>query len=86
MERSFAVGARFGLKRCRWRGLERAEIHELLVATTQNIDILVRNWRGKVRAVLAAVAQRPVEILDFATGLFQAARLRPLLWLFSPSP
>jgi transposase len=59
MERSFAVGVRFGFKKCRWRGLERAEIHELLVATTQNIDILVRNWRRKAREALAAVSALP---------------------------
>jgi transposase len=62
MERSFAVGVRFGLKRCRWRGLDRAEIHELLVATTQNIATLVRNWTGKLRAAIPAVAQAPFGI------------------------
>lgn len=47
MERSFAVATRFGFKRCRWRGLRRAEVHELLVATVQNIGILIRNASGK---------------------------------------
>lgn len=47
MERSFAVATRFGFKRCRWRGLPSAEVHELLIATVQNIGILIRNARGK---------------------------------------
>jgi transposase len=72
MERSFAVGVRFGLKRCRWRGLDRAEIHELLVATTQNIVILVRNWRGKMRAAIPAVAQVPFGIRHLTRVASQA--------------
>jgi IS5 family transposase len=54
MERSFAVAVRHGFKRCRWRRLWRAEIHELLVATVQNIMTLVR--RGVPRRHLSAAA------------------------------
>lgn len=78
MERSFAVGVRFGMKKCRWRGLNRAEIHELLVATTQNIAILVRNWRGKTRAALSAFAQVPVEKREAAKTTFEPGRYFPL--------
>lgn len=54
MERSFAVAVRYGFKRCRWRELWRAEIHELLVATVQNVAVLVRNRVRKPCATLAA--------------------------------
>ena len=50
MERSFAVAVRHGFKRCRWRELWRAEIHELLVATVQNVAVLARNSVRKPRA------------------------------------
>lgn len=45
MERSFAHATRFGFKRCRWRRLPNAQTHELLIATVQNIGILIRNAR-----------------------------------------
>ncbi len=59
MERSFAVAVRYGFKRCRWRGMQCAEIHELLVATVQNVVVLVRNAtqaRKRAAAALAATA------------------------------
>jgi len=59
MERSFAVAVRYGFKRCRWRELWRAEIHELLVATVQNVAVLVRN---RVRKPCATVAARVASI------------------------
>lgn len=54
MERSFAVATRHGFKRCRWRGLWRAEIHELLVATAQNVTILTRKIGTKGRKAAAS--------------------------------
>jgi transposase len=59
MERSFALAVRYGFKRCRWRELWRAEIHELLVATVQNVAVLVRN---RVRKPCATVAARVASI------------------------
>src|SRR5207245_4976146 len=41
MERSFAYGTRFGLKRARWRGLWRVQIQDYLVAIVQNIQLLI---------------------------------------------
>jgi len=41
MERSFAYGTRFGLKRARWRGQWRVQIQDYLVAIVQNIQILI---------------------------------------------
>lgn len=43
MERSFATGKRYGIKRARWRGLYKMEIQELLTATVQNILKLVNH-------------------------------------------
>lgn len=41
MERSFAYGTRFGLKRARWRGQWRVQIQDYLVAVVQNIQLLI---------------------------------------------
>jgi hypothetical protein len=59
MERSFAFAVRHGFKRCRWRELWRAEIHELLVATVQNVAVLARN---RVRKPCATAAARVAAI------------------------
>lgn len=40
MERSFARGTRYGIKRARWRGLWRVEIQEYLMAAVQNLLVL----------------------------------------------
>ena len=46
MERSFAQATPFGFKRCRWRRQWRAEVQDLLIATIQNIGILIRKATG----------------------------------------
>lgn len=43
MEGSFAMSWRFGFKRARWRGIERVAIQDFLVATLQNVVIMMRN-------------------------------------------
>ncbi len=43
MERSFAEGARHGIKRAKWRGKWKMEIQELLTATIQNIQKLEKH-------------------------------------------
>jgi hypothetical protein len=50
MERSFARATRFGFDRARWRRLWRVKIQEYLVATVQNIEVLLRYARGPRRA------------------------------------
>lgn len=55
MERSFAHGTRFGLKRARWRGQWRVQIQDYLVAIVQNIQLLIAHAWPKPRAVPAAV-------------------------------
>jgi hypothetical protein len=54
MERSFAQGKRFGLKRARWRGRLRVQIQDYLIAAAQNIELLIAHARPKPRAVLTA--------------------------------
>lgn len=43
MERSFARGTRYGIKRARWRGLWRVQIQEYLMAAVQNLLLLAGN-------------------------------------------
>jgi transposase len=56
MERSFAHGTRFGLKRARWRGQWRVQIQDYLIAAVQNIQLLIAHAWPKPRAALAAAA------------------------------
>jgi len=53
MERSFAQGTRYGLKRARWRGRWRVQIQDYLIAIVQNIELLIDHARPKPRAVMA---------------------------------
>jgi len=62
MEGSFADAAnRHGFKRARWRRLHNQRIQDLLIATCQNIRILVHNGRTKPAASMKAVM--PAEAL-----------------------
>lgn len=54
MERSFAQGTRFGLKRARWRGQWRVKIQDYLIAAAQNIELLITHAWPKPRVVLTA--------------------------------
>jgi transposase len=47
-ERSFAQSTRYGYKRARWRGLWRMQIQDFLVATIQNITVLIRQSHEKI--------------------------------------
>jgi len=57
MERSFAQGKRFGLKRARWRGRLKVQIQDYLIAAVQNIELLIAHARPKPRVVLTAGAR-----------------------------
>jgi hypothetical protein len=60
MEGSFADAAnRHGFKRARWRRLRNQHIQDLLIATCQNIRILVRNRR--INPAVSMKAAIPVE-------------------------
>lgn len=54
MERCFAQGKRFGLKRARWRGQWRVKIQDYLIAAVQNIELLIAHAWPKPGVVLAA--------------------------------
>jgi len=66
MERSFAYGTRFGLKRARWRGLWRVQIQDYLVAIVQNIQLLIAHAWPKPRAALAPLCRSPCGPWDVA--------------------
>lgn len=74
MEGSFADAAtHHGFKRARWRRLWRQRIQDLLIATVQNLRILVRHARRRVRgACLQALGQAApaVHALLTAFGLY----------------
>jgi hypothetical protein len=55
MEGWFAQATRFGLKRARWRGQWRVQIQDYLIATVQNIELLIAHARPKPRIALAWV-------------------------------
>lgn len=42
LEGSFGQATRFGIKRARWRGLQHVQIQDYLIATIQNLLILIR--------------------------------------------
>lgn len=58
MERSFAQGTRYGLKRARWRGRWRVQIQDYLIAAFQNIELLIAHGGPKPRAALAEQISR----------------------------
>lgn len=47
-ERSFAQSTRYGYKRARWRTLWRMEIQDFLIATIQNIKVLINQPKGRM--------------------------------------
>ena len=53
MERSFAQGTRYGLKRARWRSRWRVQIQDYLIAAVQNIELLIAHAWPKPRVMLA---------------------------------
>jgi hypothetical protein len=57
MEGSFADAAtNHGFKRARWRGLQQQSIQDWLIATCQNIRILIRHGhRSHAKAIAMAV-------------------------------
>ena len=53
MEGSFGDATRYGFKRARWRGIDSVRIQDYLVATIQNIGILLRHGRGRIADAVA---------------------------------
>ena len=69
-ERSFARSTRYGFKRARWRRLWRMQIQDYLIATIQNIMILLKH------------AKRPRRVATTATGMKKAVAMQALSSLF----
>ena len=75
MERSFAYGTRFGLKRARWRGQWRVQIQDYLIAIVQNIQLMIAHARPKPRAAVTVGINT-----DLALRFLHSSDLRPALW------
>lgn len=58
MEGSFGNATRYGFKRARWRGLERVRIQDYLIASVQNMMILIEHGTRKLAEVVALEARR----------------------------
>ena len=54
-ERSFAHAGRYGYKRARWRRLWRMEIQDFLIATIQNIQILIKHMKPRAENVVTPI-------------------------------
>jgi transposase len=65
MERSFARGSRYGIKRARWRRLWRVQIQEYLTATIQNIMVLLGNIK-EPQAALGLRVKKPSVAVCFS--------------------
>jgi len=65
MERSFAQGTRFGLKRARWRGQWRVQIQDYLIAVVQNIQLLVAHAWPKPRAAVATATDMALRFVTW---------------------
>ena len=57
MERSFARGTWYSFDRARWRRLWRVRIQEYLIATIQNIEVLLRYGEGPKKSLSVKVNQ-----------------------------
>jgi hypothetical protein len=57
MERSFARGTWYGFDRARWRRLWRVKIQEYLIASIQNIEVLLRYGKQPKKSLLVKVNQ-----------------------------
>lgn len=73
MERSFAQGTRFGLKRARWRGQWRVEIQDYLIAVVQNIQLLVAHAWPKPRAAVATATDTALRFVTWDNIALQQA-------------
>ena len=69
MERSFARAKRYGYDRARWRGLWRVRIQEYLIASIQNIQILLKH--GTDPRIAVGVAKVDGELNGKITEVFK---------------
>lgn len=57
MERSFARSKRYGFDRARWRRLWRVQIQEFVIATIQNIQVLIKYGKDPTRHAAISMIQ-----------------------------
>jgi hypothetical protein len=57
-ERSFAQSIQYGFKRARWRTLWRMEIQDFLIATIQNIKVLVKQPKERMSKINEQIFQK----------------------------
>ncbi len=72
MERSFARAKRYGYDRARWRGLWRVRIQEYLIASIQNIQILLKY--GTDPRIAVAVRRVREELNGRLKSLFKSSK------------
>jgi hypothetical protein len=78
MEGSFADAAtNHGFKRARWRGLDQQSVQDWLIATCQNIRILIRH--GHRRSAKAMAIAVPVSQLEPTAKRFSPTKWRPMV-------
>jgi transposase len=79
MEGSFADAANHhGFKRARWRGFDKQRIQDLLIATCQNIRILLRYERRRQSAAMIVAVPKPENVFvvkPFASGMRSNGRV-----------
>ena len=82
MEGSFADAANHhGFKRARWRRLHNQHVQDLLIATCQNIRILISKSVAEGRGNGARLG---LLTLASSRGLFSARQIMPFAWVDSP--
>jgi transposase len=79
MEGSFAEATRHGFKRARWRRLHNQRIQDSLIATCQNIRILIRNARPRPAVAMAAVQNEPGTSSYALVSLCQTVTVLPTI-------
>jgi len=62
MERSFAEGTRYGLKKARWRRLSRVQIQDYLIAVVQNIRLLIAHGQPKPAGVISTRVRQSTRV------------------------
>lgn len=80
-ERSFARSTRFGYKRSRWCRLWRMSIQDYLIATIQNITILISKVKVNSRKTLAQrhiLRQRHTNIIHIISKVFGYDLFKPI--------
>jgi transposase len=78
-ERSFARSKRYGYKRARWRRLWRMQIQDFLIASVQNIIVLVNQPRERMSKINEQIVQK---IRDQYVKARELSLVSLLEWIF----